>query len=246
MVKKKDFKRLLNLNFTDLTQQTYSVGKYDLPYIVCPSNIGIDYLALYSHKGEYNKTDNTAVCFYQYDNTFDGLHGLFNAIYYDNEKLLIKYRERFSSVKYFIAPDYSQCSDINAIENYYRLFKARIVSLWFVLELGILTVPNVTYANENYFDSMLDGMEDTNVVAFSVKGSMKNPKQRDLLVKAIHKTVDSLHKLKKIIIYSVSSSDESVTSLFKYAVNKNIELVIPQNVLRKRNMERRTKNNGKK
>lgn len=82
-------------------------------------------------------------------------------------------------------------------ENSYRRFKARIVSLWFILELGILTVPNVTYANENYFYSMLDGMEDTNVVALNIKGSMKNKKQRELLVKAIHKIVDSLPKLKK-------------------------------------------------
>lgn len=76
-MKKKDYKKLLNLNFTELTNQTYSIGTYDLPYVTCPSNIYIDYLALYSHKFEYNKTSNTAVCFYQYDNIFDGLYGLF-------------------------------------------------------------------------------------------------------------------------------------------------------------------------
>lgn len=243
-MKKKDFKRLLNLNFTELTEQTYSIGKFDLPYVACP-NVSIDYLALYSHTGEYNKTDNTAVCFYQYDNVFDGMYGLFNAIYYHDEKLLNVYKERFKNVKYFIAPDYSECGDINAIENLYRIFKSRIVSLWFILELGILTIPNVTYANENYFGSMLDGMEDTNVVAFSVKGSMKEPKQKVLLIKAIQKTVDSLPKLEKIVVYSVCSNNENVKKIFEYAINKNIEVIIPNNILKKQNMERSNKANGK-
>ncbi|MDD2433735.1 MAG: DUF4417 domain-containing protein [Bacilli bacterium] len=245
MVKKKDLKQLLNLNFTTLSEQTYSVGKYDLPYVICPENISIDYLALYSHVGEYNKTDNTAVCFYQYDNVFDGIYGIFNAIYYRDEKRLRFFKERFKNVKYFIAPDYSQCGDINAIENLYRIFKSRLVSLWFILELGTITIPNVTYANENYFDSMLNGMEDASVVAFSVKGSMKNPKQRELLIKAIRKTVDSLPKLKRIIVYSVCSSDDCVITLFEYAINKNIEVIIPDNILRKQNIERSNEANGK-
>lgn len=240
-MKKKDFKKLLNLNFTDLTEQTYSIGKYDLPYVCCHSDINIDYLALYSNVGEYNKTNNTAVCFYQYDSVFDGLYGLYNAIYYNQKDILAKYKERFKKVKYFIAPDYSQCGDINSIENYYRIFKARIVTLWFVLELEAITIPNVTYANENYFDSMLDGMEDTQAVAFSVKGSIKEPKQKELLIKAIHKTVDSLHKLEKIFVYSVCADDAKVLSLFEYAVSKNIQVIIPQNILKKQNMERRLK-----
>ena len=244
-MKKKDFKKLLNLNFTDLTEQTYSIGKYDLPYVICPCDINIDYLALYSHTGEYNKTKNTAVCFYQYDNIFDGLYGLYNAIYYHDENLLKKYKDRFKNVKYFIAPDYSQCGDINTIENLYRIFKARIVSLWFVLELGILTIPNVTYANENYFQSMLDGMEDVNIVAFSIKGSMKEQKQKELLVKAIQHTVDTLTKLKKIIVYSVCINDENVLELFKYAISKNIEICIPNNILKIQNIERNKKTNGK-
>ena len=60
---------------------------------------------------------------------------------------------------------------------------------------------------------MLDGMEDTEVVAFSVKGSIKEQLERDLLQKAIKHTVDNLKQLKKIIVYSVSVDDEKVLKM---------------------------------
>lgn len=247
MVKKKDLKKLLNLNFVDLTNQTYSCGKYDLPYFRCPSSINIDYLALYSEVKNYNKTENTCVCFYQYDIEFDSIKGVFNAIYYNDEKLLAKYKERFKAIKYAIAPDYSQLGDIPRVENLYRLFKARIVSIWLVLECDVLVIPNITYANENYFDVMLDGMEETEVVAFSAKGSMREADERELFLKAIKITVDGLPNLKKIIVYSVSIDDEKVLKLFEYASLKGIEIVIPDNILKERNVvNKEVKSNGQK
>ena len=66
MVKKNNLKKLINLNFTDLTNQTYLVGKYDLPYVMCPDVVNPDYLTLYSETNNYFKTDNTCICFYQY------------------------------------------------------------------------------------------------------------------------------------------------------------------------------------
>lgn len=83
-------------------------GKYDMPIIGCFDDVtNIDYLALYRDKSEYLKTQNTAVCFYQYDHMFDGIHGLYNSIIYQDEKRLNKFRERFKDAKWIIAPDYS-------------------------------------------------------------------------------------------------------------------------------------------
>ena len=83
---------------------------------------------------------------------------------------------------------------------------------------------------------MLDGMEDTEVVAFSVKGSIKEQTERHLLIKAIKYAVDNLKQLKKIIVYSVSVDDAKVLKLFEYASNKGIEIVIPNNILKERNI----------
>ena len=143
--------------------------------------------------------------------------------------------KKLKGVKYAIAPDYSQCGDIARIENIYRLFKSRIVSLWLLFELDIIVVPNVTYANENYFDVMLDGMENCNTVAFSVKGSIKEKEQKELLLKAIKITVDKLIHLNKIIVYSVSIDDGKVKKMFEYASSKGIDIVVPNNILKERN-----------
>ena len=235
-MKKKNLKKLLNLNFVDLTNKTYLVGKYNLPYIKCLNVINPDYLALYSERCNYFKTNNTWLCFYIYDTKFDTIDGIFNAIYYGDERRLRKIKERLSGIRYAIAPDYSQCGDIPRIENLYRLFKSRIVSLWLLLEMDIVVIPNVTYANENYFDVMLDGMENSEVVAFSVKGSVKEKEERSLLLRAIEITTNNLPNLKKIIVYSVSVDDEKIKKLFNYPSSKGIEIIIPNNLLKERNV----------
>ena len=107
---------------------------------------------------------------------------------------------------------------------------------WLLLECGVIVIPNITYANENYFDVMLDGMENVEVVAFSVKGSIREVDEKKLLLKAIKYTVDTLKILKKIVVYSVSINDEKVMSLFEYALSKGIEVIIPNNILKERNI----------
>lgn len=122
------------------------------------------------------------------------------------------------------------------IENLYHLFKSRIVSLWLLLEMDIVVIPNITYASEDYFDSMFDGIENCETVAFSVKGSVKDVEERNLLLKAIEVTTNCLTNLKKIIVYSVSIDDEKIKKLFDYPVSKGIEIVIPDNLLKERNV----------
>lgn len=99
-----DLKRKLNLNFLDVTNKTVCVGKYDLPKLYCDPDEYPDYLALYSQPCDYHKTKNTCVCFYNYDDSFDGRNGLYQAIYWDDTTRLKEFRERFKGVKYFISP----------------------------------------------------------------------------------------------------------------------------------------------
>ena len=54
MIKKKNLKKLLNLNFVDLTNRTYNLGKYNLSYVKCPNLVNPDYLALYSETYNYH------------------------------------------------------------------------------------------------------------------------------------------------------------------------------------------------
>lgn len=113
----KNLKKKLNLNYLDITNLTYPVGKYGLPALACDIDVYPDHIALYNNPKDYHKTDNTAVAFYLFDNVFDGEDGLYNAIYFDNEKRLKEFKKRFEGVKFFISPDYSQLGDIDLIEN---------------------------------------------------------------------------------------------------------------------------------
>ena len=245
MKKKINIKKLLNFSYVDLTNRTYNCGKYDMPYVKCPNIVSPDYLVLYSERNNYLKTDRTFLCFYQFDIKFDTIRGLFEAIYHNDTRLLTAFKKRFEGVKYAISPDYSQFGDINRIENIYRLFKSRIVSLWLWFECNIIVIPNITYASKDYFDVMLDGMQDTETVAFSVKGAIADSEEKQLLLEAIQYTVDNLKYLKKIVIYSVSTDDEKVLKLFTYASARGIELVIPNNILKERNLvNKEGRNNG--
>ena len=233
----KELKSLLNLNYLDLTNKTHKVGKYDLPSVKCPAIYDIDYIALYKELRNYQKTPKTVISFYQFDKEFDGINGLSNAIWYKDKRRLEFFKRRFSNCRYFIAPDYSQCGDIENAENIHRIFRARVISLWLTLNLGAIVIPNITYSNKKSFEYMLDGLEECQTVAFSTKGIMKKSSEKDLLIAAIAKTVDTLN-LKSIIVYTVSIDKETVLKLFAYAINRNIEIIIPDNLLQKRNIER--------
>ncbi len=241
---KKTIKKKLNLNYINVAKNTYAIGKYDMPCVNANINIYPDYLALFSEIKDYHKTLNTCVCFYQYDDLFDGIKGLYNAIYYDDKSLLKRFKERFKDVKFFIAPDYSQIGDVHMAENLYRQFKSRIVSIWLTMETNGIVIPNITYSNEDSFEYMLDGFEESNIVAFSTKGSMRNPHDKDLLLKAIKYTVDHM-SLKTIIVYSVGTDDTKIYELFDYAISRGINILVPDNTLKLRNVERMAARNGK-
>lgn len=235
MKRRKNLKKLMNLNLVDYTNKTTKCGDLDMPYICCNVIPEIDYLASYSQPSTYFMTENTAVSFFEFDITFDGLYGLWNAIYYGVKELQEFYIERFKGVKYFIAPDMSKCGDISEEENRYRQFKMRICSIWLTLNTDAIVIPFVSCANRTGMNYMLDGMEDCVVVAFNIKGPLGDPEQLKIFTESIKYTVDHLPKLKAIIVYSASPNHKKIRSIFQYAVDNGISIQIPDNMLQSRN-----------
>ena len=227
MRKKKNLKKLLNLGILNYTNLTTKVGELDMPYVCCGMIPQIDYLAHFSQPSTCFQTPNTAVSFFEYDVIFDGLYGLWNGIYYGVAEIQDYYKERFQGVRYFIAPDYSKCGDVSEAENYYRQFRARIVSIWFTMELGAVVIPLVSVANRIGMKYMLDGMQDCNVVAFNAKGPMGDPKQMVIFLESIRYTVDNLAKLKSIVVYSTPADVEKARECFRYAIDAGIDVQIP-------------------
>lgn len=235
--RKKDMRRLLNLNYLSLTNKTYTTGEYDFPVLYCKTDVVPDFLALYNQPGSYRKTALTGVCYYTYDPIFDGPNGLFNAIYYNDEKRLEFFKKRFRDVRFICSPDFSQFNDLQKVENLIRLWKARIVTLWFILELDAVVIPNITYISEESFPLFFSGLEECEVVIFSTKGHIRCASERKLLKAAVKYAVDNL-PLKTIVVYSVCGKDSTSLKLFKYALDRGVRVVIPENSLRERNMRR--------
>ncbi len=231
----KDMKSLLNYNILRLLNKTRRVGWLELPVIHCHTDVVPDFLALYKEPSLYNKTENTAVCFYCYDNEFDGKNGLFWAIYFNDSKRLEYFKLRFKNVKIFITPDYSVFNDVHKIENLIRLWKARIITLWLSIELGAIVIPNASYICEDEFQLFFDGLEGCETIAFSIKSHTRSRRERRLCEKAIEYVADHFNKLKRIIVYSACGKDETCLRMFKYAINKGIQVFVPKHTLLERN-----------
>lgn len=234
----RNLRKLLNLNYTLLTNKTYSSGQYDLPKLICDTHVLPDYLADYCHPTDYHMTRNTAVVFFQYDIEIDGRNSLYSAIYYNDTKLLEKFKARFAGVKFFFSPDYSQFGDVDLIENLYRLKKSRIVSLWLTMEMGAVVIPIITYPTIDMLDIFLAGLEDCKVVAFSTKGYVRNRIEKRILLEAVKYTVDKLD-LRAIVVYDVCGDNKAVDEIFSYAREKGIEIVVPLNTMKIRNAHRK-------
>lgn len=231
----RNMNRLLNYNFLDLTNKAPRSKILGMPMLHCDTKIYPDFLALYPETGLYHKTFRTAVTFYSYDIVFDGKNGLFQAIYFHDTPRLDYFQKRFSGVNFIISPDYSVFGDIPEAENQYRIWKARIVSLWLGSATQAVIIPNVSYANERSFPLYFAGLEQCKVVAFSTKAHMRNSKERALLKSAVRYAVDHL-PLDAIIVYSACGLESHCLKLFQYAISKGIQVVIPENTLHHRNV----------
>lgn len=229
---------LLNLNYLKYANKTMSRGSKDLPAINCNITEYPDYIALSGEPGLYHKTEHTAVAFYEYDKEFDGKFGLFWAIYYDDEERLAEFKKRFKGVRYIIVPDCSELGDVHVIESEYRLFKARILALWFLFEIHAIVIPNITFPTKRSADFALDGYEDCSVVAFSTKGHINEPEEWERLRENVRLTVDKLSHLRTIIVYDTCGDESKCLDAFGYAVEHGIQLIVPDNTLRIQNQIR--------
>lgn len=233
-----DMYDLLNYNVLKLLNKAQRKGLFDMPVLHCDIKVFPDYIALYNQKSLYTKTPLTSVSFYNYDNEFDGENGLYNAIKYNKVNKLNEYKDRFKDVNYIISPDYTMFGDIHKIINLNRVLKARIVSLWFTMEMGKVVIPNISYFDEEWLPFCLDGLEECNTLAISAKGHIDNPNERELFRKVIKYVANNLPKLENIVVYSVCKNDGTVLESLMYATQKGINVVIPDNTLRHSNMKR--------
>ena len=107
----KELQYQLNYGIADLLNRSV-LNDYHLPIHHCDPMIYPDFIALNTEKSKYHLTPTTALSFYSYDRTFDKIDGLYNAIYYNNSKLLYKFKNEYKNINFVIVPDYSLFDNI--------------------------------------------------------------------------------------------------------------------------------------
>lgn len=226
----------LNYGIADLLN-TAVLNDFHLPIHHCDPQVYPDFIALNTETSKYHLTPATALGFYSYDRTFDKIDGLYNAIYYNDKRLLMKYKKLYTNIRFVIAPDYSLFDNIWIYENESRLLKIRVIMLWFMIEIGAIVIPNAIYISPDKLPQYLSGFETCTVMCFSTKGQVRYSKNRARVKETVKYAVDHF-PLKTILIYSACGKDETSLKLFEYAISHKIEVRIVDNTLRRQNQKK--------
>lgn len=201
-------------------------GDYDMPIVGNFNDISvIDYIALYSDTSEYSKTENTCVAFYQYDHVFDGIHGLYNSIIYQDEERLNRFRERFKRVKYIIAPDYSLFGDFPNALQIFNIYKSRVCMCWLIANTNAKVIPNVRWTHSFTFEYCFDGIMKGSNIAVGVLGQIHNKDNKKMFLKGFKEAIDEIEP-SCILVYGFVTNN-NFDEIFGYAKSKGIKIIIP-------------------
>ncbi len=218
-------------NFKDifgvyLLQSLTFKGIFDIPCVGNNDDISeIDFIALYSDTKDYFKTENTCVAFYQYDHIFDGIHGLYNSIIYQDNERLEKYQKRFEGVKYIIAPDYSLFGDFPNALQIFNIYKSRLCMCWLMQNTKAKVIPNVRWTFDFSFEYCFDGIEKGSNIAISILGQIHDVDNKEMFLDGLKKAIDAIEP-KAIIVYGFVT-ENNFDSLFGYAKSKGIKIIVP-------------------
>ena len=238
-VNRKPISTAYKLNYNELKlMESARLNDYNLPIHHCAPTVIPDYCALYRERKDFNKTDAVAVAHFVYDREFDNPTGLYNAIYYNNRNRLKYYIDYYKDVKFIIAHDYSIFDDIDDRENAYRLKKIRTLMLWLVMNTNAVVVPNAVYVSLEKMPEYFSGLEESTIICFSTKSHVRYNQDRRRIKETVKFVVDHFGNLQTILVYSVCGKDEHSLALFKYAIEKGINVVILPNKQRAFNMKK--------
>ena len=198
-------------------------GKYDMPVIGYFNDYIPDYFCLYSNPSEYNKTDRTCVCFYEYDSLFDSLYGLWNSIKYKDERRLLKYKERFKNVNFIVSPDYSIPGDMPKAMQIFNIFRSRIVSIWIEKNCGCKIIPNLRFNNKNSYDFCFEGIAKRSIVALSIYGLCQKKENVQNLIDGLHETIIAINP--PIILVYGKCKQEKYDLIFKECIENQIKII---------------------
>ena len=130
------------------------------------------------------------VCFYEHDYLFTR--------FWNNPRKYLKKLKKFSGV---ISPDFSVYANMPLVMQKYNIYKGRALANW-LIENDVKVIPNVRLGDQRTYEFGFDGLYKHDIIAIGTVGTYKKLIEREMVIKAIIKTIDILEP-KDIIIYGV-------------------------------------------
>ena len=200
-------------------------GKYDIPVVGYFGDELPDYLALYSNVQDYKRTERTCVVFFEYDEQFDSIRGIWNAIIHRNATLLSTYKEMFKMVWFIVCPDYSITGDMPLCMQIFNVYRSRIVAIWLRENCGCTIIPNLRFNNAKSYEYCFDGIAYHSVVCLSILGLCSKPADVNNLINGLHEAIVRIRP-KTIIVYG-ECTEKKYLKIFKECIDNKIEIVRP-------------------
>ena len=128
------------------------------------------------------------VCFYELDYLF--------IRFWNNPKKYIKKLKKFRGV---ISCDFSLYVNMPLVMQKYHLYMGRALANW-LIDNNIKVIPNVRLGDDRTYKFAFDGLYKGDIIAIGTAGTNKKKEEKELLIKAIKKTIEVL-KSTDIVIY---------------------------------------------
>lgn len=232
MNKKNNIQNLLNLNYLNLSNLVEHYSKFNIPKVSAKFTIKDKYIVLYREYYNYFEFF-SCLAFFDYDEEFYGKNGLFNALYYNNTKLIEEVRRLLDHINYVIQPDYINENNNNKVEDIYAFFKSKILAIHFLKHHRTFTIPLIYYKKEHLLNLILEHYENIHIVCFKFMEIENNEKNIELLKKAIKEIVDRFTDLKQVIVFTDIIDETLINNIFAYVKEKNIQFLNPENLYKK-------------
>lgn len=170
-----------------LVREATYCGEEEFPCIKSCNEIPNKIITFSEAMSSKCKDYNCWVCFYELDYAF-------MRIWRQPRRYLNKLK-KFNGV---ISPDFSLYATMPLVMQKFHVYMGRAIATW-LKDNGVKVIPNARLGDERTYDFALEGLYKNDVIAIGTVGSYKRLDERNLLIPAIKKTLETLEPSDAII-----------------------------------------------
>ena len=109
-----------------------------------------------------------------------------------------RYLNKLKKFNGVISPDFSLYATMPLVMQKFHVYMGRAIATW-LKDNGVKVIPNARLGDERTYDFALEGLYKNDVIAIGTVGSYKRLDERNLLIPAIKKTLETLEPSDAII-----------------------------------------------